>query len=513
MTRVFNIAGPCVATDHYMLPAESRCRRLATLVNDRLFFIIHAPRQTGKTTLLLHLVDQLNQTGEYRALYCSLERAQGLTSLDRGIPVIVKALHDAVRFDPAFKGLAFDQPGDEPPDAAIQNGLSRLAKDSDLPLVVLFDEIDCLSGETLIGLLRQLRQGYITRQRIPFVHSLALVGMRNVRDYKAPLRPEMETLGSASPFNIVSEVLTLRNFDRHELAELYAQHGAETGQIFSDEVIDLAYHYTRGQPWLCNALAREMVMKQLNNDFSQPITTDHVEAARESIISRQDTHIDSLLERLREERVRRIVEPIISGRQTDLDFNDDARYVFDLGLLEFRKGDVAPANPIYAELIMRALTFNSEHHLPISLEGKYISGNTIRMTSLLQDFQAFWRENSEIWIERYQYKEAAPHLILQAWLQRIVNGSRIEREYSAGRGRVDLVITRGENRYPIELKIRYTEKTREQGIEQLAGYMDRLNLEEGWLVLFDRRPEQDWDQKIYQDTSHVRDKTIHILGC
>jgi hypothetical protein len=53
---------------------------------------------------------------------------------------------------------------------------------------------------------------------------------------------------------------------------------------------------------------------------------------------------------------------------------------------------------------------------------------------LLKAFQEFLRENSEIWVEKYEYKEAAPHLILQAFLQRVIKrGGEIIRKYASGR--------------------------------------------------------------------------------
>jgi hypothetical protein len=82
------------------------------------------------------------------------------------------------------------------------------------------------------------------------------------------------------------------------------------------------------------------------------------------------------------------------------------------------------------------------------------SDGTIDMNGLLKGFQDFWRENGEIWIEKYEYKEAAPHLILQAFLQRVINGGgQIIREYAAGTKRFDLCILFNKNKYAIELKI------------------------------------------------------------
>jgi hypothetical protein len=149
--------------------------------------------------------------------------------------------------------------------------LTQFCQQLDQPLVILFDEVDCLTNGTLIAFLRQLRNGYVNRNRMSFVHSLALVGMRHIRDYKSRVRDDKETLGSYSPFNIVTESLTLRNFTLQEVTHLYAQHTALIGQMFSPHVIEKIYYYTQGQPWLVNALAREMIVKMLNNDFSKTI--------------------------------------------------------------------------------------------------------------------------------------------------------------------------------------------------------------------------------------------------
>jgi len=136
------------------------------------------------------------------------------------------------------------------------------------------------------------------------------------------------------------------------------------------------------------------------------------------------------------------------------------------------------------------------------------------MTLMLQDFQHFWRENSDVWQERFQYKEAAPHLILQAFLQRIFNsGGEVQREMATGRDRLDLCITYKEKKYPIELKIDRGKQSIEKGFEQTLRYMDTLGCKEGWLVVFDRDNKKPWDEKINQKIEKINQKTVNIFGC
>ncbi|MDR1299949.1 MAG: AAA-like domain-containing protein, partial [Oscillospiraceae bacterium] len=436
--RYFNVAGPCNKAKHYMIEAASRLSGVERLIEMEQYFVIHAARQSGKTTYLRDLERRLNASGKYYALYCSLETAQGVNDPEKGIPEIVRTIQNVLRLSDIPHGTEFAVDANYANFTGVLNTeLSLFCKRLGKPLVILFDEADCLSEGTLITFLRQLRFGYNSRSSYPFVHSVALVGMRNIRDFKARVRPDSDTLGSASPFNIVAESLTLKNFTQDEVRALYKQRTDETGQVFEDGAVELIHEQTGGQPWLVNAIAREVVEKQLGGDCTHAVTAGMAEKAIQTIILRRDTHIDSLLERLKEERVRRVIEPIIMGESYIDQLSDDYQYVRDLGLITDADSQIMPANPIYAEVIVRTLTYNMQNVLtrddntyPVP---RYIKDGRIDMDYLMRDFQQFWRCNSDIWLERFDYKEAAPHLILMAFLQRVLNGGgKIYREMAAG---------------------------------------------------------------------------------
>ena len=516
MKKYFNIAGPCNPDEHYMILSESRCKGIKGLIEQKQYFVIHAARQSGKTTLLMDMTRKLNDAGEYHAMYCSLESLQGTDDPKLGIPEIIRGLGNEIRFHDSLAHLPFAVEADfDNFTDVLRMTLTYFCKSLTKPLVILFDEIDCLSNGTLISFLRQLRYGYVNRSRVPFVHSVGLIGMRNIRDYKGKIREERETLGSASPFNIVTKVMTLRDFTKEEVSLLYNQHTEVTGQFFSPDVIDSVYHQTRGQPWLVNAVVREIITEILESDYSKSVTQEHVGQAVETIIQRRDTHIDSLLERLKEERVRKVVEPVLTGKEIVFDpLVDDFQYVLDLGLLKKDGGQFSPSNPIYADVMIRYLGMsesidNRKYHLPL-----YISEQRLDMKKLLTDFQQFWRDNSAIWEERFLYKEAAPHLILTAFLQRVINsGGRTDRELATGRKRLDLCIHYQNRRYPIEIKIRQGPKTYDEGKKQLSDYMDTLGCDKGWLVVFDRRKKRSWKSKLFWKTGKTDNKEIYIVGC
>ncbi|MDB9507020.1 ATP-binding protein, partial [Microcystis aeruginosa CS-338/01] len=73
MTRWFNIAGPCKDDIHYMLSPTVRLPDLEELIQQHSYFVLHAPRQTGKTTAMLSLAKQLTDTGNYAAVMVSVE--------------------------------------------------------------------------------------------------------------------------------------------------------------------------------------------------------------------------------------------------------------------------------------------------------------------------------------------------------------------------------------------------------------------------------------------------------
>ena len=514
----FNTTGPCFPDEHYMMPALDRLPGVRELVSGGNYFVVHAPRQTGKTTALKALVSEINAKGEMVAIYCTLESIQRLVgsyeTAMREIRHLVLKSASMVRELATFAREIGDVKSSIGISTAISDALQELCVRAGKPLVLFFDEADCLYGDVLISFLRQLRDGYVNRDMMPFPKSIALVGMLDVRDYKAQIRSDGQSLGQISPFNIIAEDLLIPNFTEADIAALYAQHTAATGQRFADGVVDDVWRLTRGQPWLVNAIANDCVAKIHGNRFDETVTVDDVEAAKEAIIRRRDTHVDSLMERMREPRVRRIVEPLISGDRSDVSYNDeDYRYIIDLGLLRVDRGALVPANPMYAEIIGRYLSRGEQDAMIRSIpETPWVKDNGLDMPGLMAAFQQFWRENSGADRDIMGYRESVPHLVLMAFLQRVTNGGgHINREMALGTGRLDLCVEFRGSRYAIEVKTSANFHG-EKSYEQCAKYLDSLGLSEGWMPIFEKSKEKSWAEKIYSRDEVVDGKTIHVIG-
>ncbi len=531
--RFFNTTGPVVAADHYRIPPLDRLDldELLRLVRDKRYFVLHAPRQTGKTSALLALRDRLNADG-YRCVYVNVEVAQtAREDVGRAIRTVLGRLASQARMtlsDEFLEGVYRDLLAQYAPDEVLVEALTRWAAADATPLVLLIDEIDALVGDSLLAVLRQLRTGYHQRPH-SFPQSVMLCGVRDVRDYRIHSGSANAIIAGGSAFNVKAESLRLGDFSRDEVLALLGQHTAEMGQAFTNEALELVWAQTLGQPWLVNALADDACFRtRENRDRTRPIDADAIRAAQERLILRRETHLDQLADKLQEDRVRRVIEPLLSGGAERGFSTRDLEYVRDLGLVA--PGDpLRVTNPIYAEVIPRELTYAVQTGLTEEARWYVDADGGLNVRKLLGAFQAFFREHSEHWSKRFQYQEAWPQLLLQAFLQRVVNsGGRIEREYGLGRGRTDLLIVwprgaaapdaggprRGESyagggdvpggtgrvdRIVIECKVLHgtVERTSAEGLEQTAGYMDRCAAREGHLVIFDRSAGKRWDEKVF----------------
>jgi hypothetical protein len=301
MKRRFNTAGPCRPDLHYMIPAARRLPEAPGLVEQMGYFVVHAPRQTGKTTALRALAEQLTATGRYAALLVSCETGEAAgDDYEAAQRSVLGELR--VRSEISLPAELRPPPLSTTPAAdSLRLALTAWARACPRPIVLLFDEIDALRGQSLISFLRQLRAGFADRPE-SFPWSVALCGLRDVRDYKAASGGDPDRLGSASPFNIKLESLRLGDFSDAELRELYAQHTADTGQVFTEDALTRAFELTAGQPWLVNALGREIVEKMAVPP-AETITAAHVEQAKERLITR------AVQRRALELNVRRTGEP------------------------------------------------------------------------------------------------------------------------------------------------------------------------------------------------------------
>ncbi|MDE0629601.1 MAG: ATP-binding protein [Bryobacterales bacterium] len=531
--RKFNTEGPMVPQRHYCIPPLSRIslEEILELVEDMRYFVLHAPRQTGKTSTLKALAETLNTSGGYRCVYANFEVGQ---TAREDVPEAMRVLlgqiagrAETMLQDTFVRDVRLRVLEDHGGHGALNETLRRWARARAKPLVLLVDEIDSLEGDSLISVLRQLRAGYDERPD-GFPQSVILCGVRDVRDYLIYSSSQGTSVAGGSAFNIKAASLRLGDFTQDEVRSLLGQHTAETGQKFEPGAVERIWELTLGQPWLVNALALQACFNdRAGRDRRRPIGAGAVDRARETLVRNRVTHLDQLASQLREDRVRRVILPMLAG-SVDWDYSlRDLEYVRDLGLVA-AQGKVRMANPIYAEVIPRELTAAQESGLESQVSpGWYVrEDGSLDLPMLLDAFQGYFGENSESWVERYGHREAGPQLVLHAYLHRVVNsGGRITREYAVGRGRTDLLVEwplAGQplgshaSRHVVECKVLRERSSLEsvigQGREQTARYMDRCGAETGHLLVFDMREGQSWDERVFRKDPQPGSAPITVWG-
>jgi hypothetical protein len=169
-----NTAGSCDSAKHYMLDASTRLKGVEQMIDKEQYFVIHAARQSGKTTCRRDLAQRLNAEERYYTLYCSLEEIQNIDDPREGTQGIVMKIKNRIRHSviPQKMELAKDANCNDFIDGLTMK-LTLFCMLPDKPPVILFDEADCLSKDTLTSFLRQLH-----RRRLFCVNRGAPSGMK-----------------------------------------------------------------------------------------------------------------------------------------------------------------------------------------------------------------------------------------------------------------------------------------------------------------------------------------------
>ena len=522
--RSFNTTGPVVAEHHYCIPPLERfdLEYILNLIHDADYFFLHAPHQSGKTSTLAALANLLNSgtVGNYRCLHANIEAAHVWgEDIAQAMSAILQRLADAASrelHDESLHEIRREALEDWSPCMAFQVAMHHWTQANAQPLVLLIEGADALVGDSLLSLLRQTRTGFIDRPDA-FPHSIALCGVQDLRHCYFRPGPGGEPLGGGSPFNFSSVSLRLADFGRAEVEALLGQHTAETGQKFEPAALERLWTQTKGQPWLVNALCSHACFESSRGrDRSRPIADDDIVAAREALIESRADHLGRLAVALREKRVQRVIEPILSGAMLGGYDLPDLEYVRDIGLVAL-DAPTRIANPIYADLVPRELTAEVQAELRVDRAVYIDQDGALNPSKLLAAFQSYFRERSEHWLQRFQYREAGPQLLLQGFLQRVATGvGRIEREYGMGRQTGLLVVwphSGGTSKFVVGYTILRDslEWTLGKALPQTAGYMDRSDAKEGHLVIFDRG-EKPWSEKAWRRSESLNGKRIEVWG-
>lgn len=513
--KFFNTAGPCQSENHYLIDPAERLDHVRELIDQQKYFILHAPRQVGKTTTMFHLMHELNREDKYIALYINIEGGQAYRSEVAAVnEIVLSQIRTISRIylpetlwpsHSCYEGISAE--------GGVYEFLTRWCMELPKPLILFVDEIDSLIGNSLISILRQIRAGYTHRPHA-FPHSLCLIGLRDIRDYRIFSEADQRYVIGGSAFNIKDKSLRMNSFTEDQMRCLYAQHTEATGQKFTESALQKIFWYTQGQPWLVNAFGRELCFEEHRVPERKTIEESDVIRIAEVLILRRDVHLDQLADKLTEPRVERVIQKILVGEEDQEERStnpEDTLYLIDLGLICWKDGRLEIANPLYQEVIPRELTIMSEYDISQNSAWYVQEDGRLNIDLFLDRYIEYYKEHSEWITKRPHYPEAAHHLLFMTWLHRVVNsGGRVMREYAAGMGRIDLLAEFAGERFAFELKLS-GKKALSQGRKQLASYLKRLSLEFGTLVIFERIPPENMDSVGRRERIQEDGKEIEVI--
>ncbi|MDR1856888.1 MAG: AAA-like domain-containing protein [Desulfovibrio sp.] len=512
----FNIEGPCDPERHYMVPALERLRIARDIAIRGDYFLIHAPSQSGKSTFSEQIVNEINKTNDFHAIYCSLEPLNEFSDVNDGLSIIIDIINNEIECSHYLSSFGIERQKSGSLISGIRLALHNIAKAIDRKLIVFFDDVDCIHDEILITFLSQIRVGFNYRRKLMFPWSIAYIGLSSLHSYKVRLNAKCEDPETASPFNIIAESFRLESFDERQVELLYKQHTDATGQKFTPDAMKCAFYWSNGQPWLVNALAHQVVENDLRLDYSKVITAEHFNEAVHAILGRNDPHIGYLFEVLEDPRVERVVDPMLCGENYVSDsFFDDLTYCLDIGLLSKNaSGDICPSNPIYCEAIVWTLSFDIQADLPETIVYKWMDEENFDISSLLKEFQKFWYVHIKTCKKHYSYKQSVQQLSLLGFIQGvIIDAAELKYELALGSFRVGVCVIYEGTAYPIEIRQANT-TSMPDALEQLSRYIDRCGAYEGWLVVFDRSKSRSRDEKITWRVEFLPNgKTVNVVGC
>lgn len=506
MKKKFNITGVCYPHLHYMMDNSQKMKAVRTMVEAGEYFIINRPRQYGKTTTLYLLAEELDRSKVYFPIRMNFQGIdeQWHQSDQAFAQMFSKQIFDFLEFrQPA--GLSSLKKGKNKvlDMGSLSQFITSLANTINKKLVLIIDEVDASSNyEPFLSFLGMLRTKYLERfspQHATF-HSIVLAGVHDVKTLKSKIRSSDDSQYN-SPWNIAADFKVRMSFNPAEIAPMLEEYGeAEAVVMEVPAIAERLHYYTAGYPFLvsklCKTIAEEIVPEKTDRSWSM----EDLESAVQLLLKENNTNFDSLIKNLEnnQELYNLVYRVIIEGE--NIPFNPDEPTI-NLGRMYgiFKSnGALKVHNRIYEQRIYNYMTAKTIVNLPkgYNYAGHFLlDNNELDMEAILLKFQQFMKEQHS---ERHNdFLEEQGRLVFLSFFAPILNGQgySFKEVQTSLEKRLDVIVTFFQHRYIIELKRWYGPKAHEQGLDQLATYLDIHGVQNGYLVIFDNRKEKNWEQK------------------
>ena len=494
----FNVTGTCFPEKHYMVDISSNLNAMHKMVDEGIYFTINRGRQYGKTTTLSGLNEKLEKAGyivfsisfeavgeeAYESEECFYKSFLWLLSRQITYGLVKNAGDELVELLEKYAdnedGISWKQ---------MDMLISRMCSISPGKVVVMIDEVDQAGNfQVFLKFLGLLRSKYLSRDRIPTFHSVILAGVYDIKNLKLKLRSDEEHQLN-SPWNIAVGYDKDMSLSEAGIAGMLSEYEADhsTGMDVAAMAKRLR-DYTSGYPFLVSRLCQIMDAEEKEDSW----TAEGFQRAVKAILGESNTLFDDMVKKLVQfpKLHDMLYEILYTGRRVT--FNRDDREINIAGMFGYiydKNGAVAIANRILEMRLYNLFVTEASKVDDIYRSGsvdrtQFIKDGVLDMKRILERFVWHYTEIYGDRDERFHEKEGRKFFLF--YLKPIINGtgnSYVEAE-TLDEGRMDVVVDYLGKQYVIELKIWRGPAYHEEGEKQLAGYLDSMHLDHGYMLTF-----------------------------
>ena len=494
--KTFNTAGTCRPNEHYMVDITERLEIIRKMVAKGDYFCINRGRQYGKTTTLKAISS--NFSNEFCVFSLSFEGLADSAYADEEklYAAIAYQMADAFEWTP-LEGLdkevseyisAFYESHDEKCcEKDLAKFINNVCHRNSKPVVVLIDEVDQAGNyPSFLKLLALLRRMYLDRDVKPTFQSVILAGVYDIKNLKLKIRTEDEHQYN-SPWNIAVPFDVDMSLSAKGIAGMLAEYKADHNLTFDEEFVgQMIRDYTAGYPFLVSRICQIIDAEQYTWDKEGILKATH------DLLVERNTLFDDMVKKLDQyPKLKELLRNILFEGKTRT-FHTDEKYL-QIGLmfnfLANNNGTVAIACRLMETRLYNLFIGENETSRIFTLgqmdKNQFVHDGFIDMRLLMERFCVHF---NEIYRPGHddQFVEDNGRKIFLTYLRPIING--IGNYYCEAQTRdltrTDIIIDYLGQQYIVELKIWRGQSYNERGEKQLAEYLERYDLQTGYMVSF-----------------------------
>ncbi|MCP5049351.1 MAG: AAA family ATPase [bacterium] len=513
--RRFSSYGPVNIKTHYYVPREALIERAYTRLIGEVpeegghYITVWAPRQTGKSWLMLQLFRRFENNPDYDFVHIPLEHLKEETDTRIVLSTIAEELGEEL-------GKTFTGADNK---RKFQYIFKRGSLDK--PLILVLDEFDSLSRAGINAVVSAFRNIYNRKDYM--LHGVALIGVRSALGVESD---------KGSPFN-VQQSLHVPNLTFDEVREMFRWYERESGQGVESGVIEGLFRETRGQPgltsWFGELLTQGLDDYQPVRDRSITVEDfDQIYAA--ATYDFPNTNIMNIISKARQEPYKELVLDLFrTDEKMEFTFDDPrTNFLYMHGVIDREMVDAARRCIRFSCPFVQKRLFNyfsrelyrsaGQLHEPLMDLTPIVSGDKLDVKNLVHLYGEYLKKNSH-WLFKeaprrtdMKIREAVFHFNLYAYLNSFLKsvGGNVFPEFPTGNGQVDLLIGYKGKRYALEVKSFSNMHLYREALKQAAKYVKSMGLSEVFLLFFIESID-DKNRSLYEKRHHDKTRGVEVV--